>query len=66
MSNPHTKFGWILSNGLGGDSVMDGQRPLQYPQRFFKKSVGIIRFIFIECVKKSNITIKILSTVCFV
>ena len=29
MSNTHTKFGWISSNGIGGDSVtdekMDGQ-----------------------------------------
>ena len=24
VSNSHTKFGWISSNGLGGDSVMDG------------------------------------------
>ena len=26
VSNSHTKFGWILSNGLGGDSVTDGWR----------------------------------------
>ena len=25
VSNPHTKFGWISSNGLGGDSVTDGR-----------------------------------------
>ena len=25
-SNPHTKFGWILSNGLGGDSKTDRQQ----------------------------------------
>ena len=25
MSNTHTKFGWISSNGLGGDSVTDGR-----------------------------------------
>ena len=25
VSNSHTKFGWILSNGLGGDSVTDGR-----------------------------------------
>ena len=25
VSNSHTKFGWISSNGLGGDSVMDGR-----------------------------------------
>ena len=24
MSDLHTKFGWILSNGLGGDRVTDG------------------------------------------
>ena len=25
VSNLHTKFGWISSNGLRGDSVTDGQ-----------------------------------------
>ena len=25
VSNSHTKFGWISSNGFGGDSVTDGQ-----------------------------------------
>ena len=25
VSNSHTKFGWISSNGLGGDSVTDGR-----------------------------------------
>ena len=25
MSNSHTKFGWISSNGLGGDSITDGR-----------------------------------------
>ena len=24
VSNSHTKFGWISSNGFGGDSVTDG------------------------------------------
>ena len=38
VSNTHTKFVWISSNGLGGDSVMDGQRQLQYPHHFFKKA----------------------------
>ena len=47
VSNSHTKFGWIWSNGLGGDSVTDGwtdsawtdgRRRLQYPRRFFKKA----------------------------
>ena len=25
VSNSHTKFGWVSSNGLGGDSVTDGR-----------------------------------------
>ena len=25
MSIPHIKFGWISSNGLGGDSIADGR-----------------------------------------
>ena len=25
VTNSHTKFGWISSNGLGGDSVTDGR-----------------------------------------
>ena len=25
VSNSHNKFGWILSNGLGGDSIADGR-----------------------------------------
>ena len=25
VSNPQSKFGWISSNGLGGDSVTDGR-----------------------------------------
>ena len=45
VSNSHNKFGWISSNGLGGDSItdrtMEGWRRLQYPLRFLK-SVGII------------------------
>ena len=40
----HTKFGWISSNGVGGDSVTDRRtderRRLQYPRRFFKKAWG--------------------------
>ena len=44
VSSSHTKFGWISSNGLGGDSVTDrrtdGQRRLQYPRHFFKKAWG--------------------------
>ena len=41
MSNSHTKFGSISSNGLGGDSVMDGQRRTQYPLRFFLKKAWV-------------------------
>ena len=40
VSNSHTKFGWISSNSLGGDSITDGWRQLQYPLRFFKKACG--------------------------
>ena len=55
VSNSHTKFGCISSNGLGGDSVTvrrtygptdvrtdggDGNIPHHF---FFKKSVGITR-----------------------
>ena len=25
VSNSHTKFGWIPSNGLGGDNITDGR-----------------------------------------
>ena len=37
VSNSHTKFGWISSNGLGGDSLTDRQQDRiwfwpQYPQ----------------------------------
>ena len=41
VSNTHTKFGWILSNGLGGESVTDGCDS-NIPDAFLK-SVGIIR-----------------------
>ena len=45
VSNSHTKCGRISSNGLGVDSITDrrtdGRRRLQYPLRFFIKSVGI-------------------------
>ena len=44
VSNSHTKFGWISSNGLGGDSVTDGWRDGQtdggdcnIPDAFLKK-----------------------------
>ena len=30
VSNTHTKFGCISSNGLGGDSVTDGRTYAQY------------------------------------
>ena len=51
VSNSHTKFGWISSNGLGGDSVTDGGTDGQTDGRTdggdcnipdaFLKSVGI-------------------------
>ena len=40
VSNSNTKFGWISSNGSGGDSLTYERRRLQYPHRFFKKAWG--------------------------
>ena len=41
VSNSHTKFSWISSNGLAGDSITDGQTNrsgrLQHPLRLKKK-----------------------------
>ena len=40
VSNSHTKFGWISSNGVGGDSVTDGQTDggdCNIPDAFFLK-----------------------------
>ena len=40
VSNSHTKFGWISSNGLGGDSVTDGRTDggdCNIPDAFLKK-----------------------------
>ena len=40
VSNSHTKFGWISSNGLGGDSVTDRRTDggdCNIPDAFFKK-----------------------------
>ena len=44
VSNSPNKFGWILSNGLGGDSRTDGRTEggdCNIPDSFLK-SVGII------------------------
>ena len=43
VSNIHTKFGWISTNGLGGDSVTDGQTDgcdCNIPDAFLKKRGG--------------------------
>ena len=40
VSNAHTKFGWISSNGLGGDSVTDRRTDggdCNIPDSFLKK-----------------------------
>ena len=40
VSNIHTKFGWISTNGLGGDSVRDGRTDggdCNIPDAFLKK-----------------------------
>ena len=51
VSNSHTKFGWISSNGLGRDSVTDGRTDARtdgrtdggdcnIPDDFLKKAWG--------------------------
>ena len=44
LSKSHTKFGWISSNGSGGDSMTEGQtdglKRLQYPHQFLKQVWG--------------------------
>ena len=46
VSNSHTKFGWISSNSLGGDSITDRRADRQTeaitisPSLFFKKEWG--------------------------
>ena len=43
VSKPHTKFGWISSNGLGGDSVTDRRtEAIAISTTLFLKSMGII------------------------
>ena len=39
VSNSHTKYGWISSNGLGGDSATDGRMDaiVISPSPFLKK-----------------------------
>ena len=49
VSNSHPKFGWILSNGLGGDSITDRQMSTRTDWGDnnipFAKSVGIINIL---------------------
>ena len=53
VSNSHTKFGWISSNGLGGDIVTEGQTeaiaisPLLFKK---KKCMGILMKLVYVCV----------------
>ena len=61
VSNSHTKFGWILSNGVGGDSInrridgwTDGGDNNNY-FAFLKKSVGIMS------VKRHTFSIQLLA-----
>ena len=37
VSNSHTKFGWIYTNGLGGDRVMDIDCNIPIPSLFVKR-----------------------------
>ena len=47
VSNSHAKFGWISSNGLGGDSLTDGRTEA------ILKSMGIMSMDY----KRKSITI---------
>ena len=40
VSNSHTKFGWISSNGLGGDSVTDGRTDGRTDRRTDRRTDG--------------------------
>ena len=42
VSDSHTKFGWILFNGFGGDSITDRRRRDHNILRCFKKSVWLM------------------------
>ena len=67
ISSSHTKFGWISSNGLGGDSVTDGQTDGRTdgqtdgrteaiaisPTFFFKKELRV-RLVPLNLLKLSN------------
>ena len=50
VSNSHTKFGWISSNGLG-DSITDRRRRLQYPRgdNYVFQSLQMAVQILIKC-----------------
>ena len=53
MNNSQTKFGWILSKGLGGESItgrrMEGEIEIgdnNIPFSFFKKNMEIIKGVY--------------------
>ena len=50
VSISHTKFGWISSNGLGGDSVTDGQTfwPFPWPQGAGPKYCDVVYSIYVS------------------
>ena len=46
MSNSHTKFGWISSDGLGGDRVTDRRKDGQTEGRTDGGDCNISTFFF--------------------
>ena len=57
MSNSHTKFGWISSKALGGDSVTNGRTDggdCHIPYAFLKKSMGIKRSQYLVADEKDG------------
>ena len=65
MSNSHTKFGWISSKALGGDSVTNGRTDggdCHIPYAFFKKkNMGIKRSQYLVADEKDGFQLLLTS-----
>ena len=45
MSYSHTKFGWISSNGVGGDSITDGRTDIRTDEDDFNIPFALIKML---------------------
>ena len=62
VSNTHTKFGWISSNGLGGDSVTDRRTDDRMDRRTDRQTDGRTEAIAISpTLFKKSVGINITS-----